>query len=161
MDKRWYSAAFSALVVGCGGSTDTGSSATSPGGTGGSSSIDGGAPTATGGMFVVYYGIRPSGGYPSQDATGGGTNINSTTALGCPVTEPTVGTACSGGATCFYGRSIDCAYPCGAGCTLAPPDGSAIQSGFDIRSVCTDGHLTTVSDGMFLSSSDCRCPPQN
>lgn len=64
MNKRWYPVAFSAAVVGCGGETFS-----SGAGTGGSSSIDGGTPTSTGGFYGVAYGVmRPSGGNASIDS---------------------------------------------------------------------------------------------
>ena len=55
MDKRWYPAALTAVLVGCGGSADN-----SGGGTGG---VDAGSPMATG--------SRPNSFYGPKLATGG------------------------------------------------------------------------------------------
>ncbi len=71
MDKRWYPAAFTAMLLGCGGSAGNGAEET--GGSAGNSGIDAGAPSTTGGMVTVRYGvIAMSGGSPN--ATGGMTS---------------------------------------------------------------------------------------
>ena len=75
MDKRWYPLAFSAVIVGCGGDTQSGDATATGGKSGG---IDGGTPSASGGNWGVYYGIMV-GGFPSQ--TGGSTSTGGTTSI--------------------------------------------------------------------------------
>jgi hypothetical protein len=79
MDKRWYPLACSAIIVGCGGDTQSGDAA----GTGGKSGgIDGGTPHATGGMWSVYYGISIGGSFfqtGGSTSTGGTSSIDSGT----------------------------------------------------------------------------------
>ena len=84
--KKWYpAAAVSAVVLGCGGSSDNGNR--TQGSTGGTTSINTGVPMNTGGMVSTYYGIRltggayANGGYGAaagNDATGGAGNIYGT-----------------------------------------------------------------------------------
>ncbi len=70
MDKRWYPAAMTALLVGCGGIADTGG-----GNNGGAADVDAGSPHQTGGMVAYAYGVlRQTGGTsttPPASATGG------------------------------------------------------------------------------------------
>lgn len=75
MAKLWYPVAVSALVVGCGGSVDSGSPTT-----GGVSGIDTGYPTETGGLFLGFYGPPPMGG--ASSTSGGTTSLGGTTAVG-------------------------------------------------------------------------------
>jgi len=167
MDRRWYSAAFLALVVACSGSPSTGGGDTNSGGTGGAGSIDGGATFTTGGVYVADSGTLASGGNASQDVTGGSSSMSSAATGGvgdpleCPATKPALGAACSGGATCWYGESVDCSYPCATGCTLVPRDGSVISSGFAVHSVCIDGRWTRVPVGTCPTPNDCECATQN
>lgn len=70
--QNWYpAAAFSALLLSCGGSTDDGKG--NPAATGGGTGIDSGVPTSTGGQPNYYYGpALIVGGSPAK-ASGGGT----------------------------------------------------------------------------------------
>ena len=66
MKKLWYPVAISVTVASCGGEVDAGHS--SPG-SGGTTSMDTGAPANTGGRFVVYYGVQlPTGGTSNTDS---------------------------------------------------------------------------------------------
>ena len=65
MDKRWYPAAVTAMLVGCGGT------AFEPvAGTGGTQAIDSGTPQATGGGLVAYYGVQLTGGASAAGGSG-------------------------------------------------------------------------------------------
>src|ERR1700690_4210193 len=66
MDKRWYPAALTAALVGCGGSTDNGGTGSAPGAGG----VDAGMPVLTGGMVGVYYGVAFYGPIPVGGASG-------------------------------------------------------------------------------------------
>ena len=95
MDKLWYPVAFSALIVGCGGNVDTGSSTT----TGGSTGVDTGTPSATGGltvMIAVPYGVIPIN-------TGGSSSAHVGERFG------------SGGQTFFSTSPIDSGVPAATG----------------------------------------------
>ena len=71
--QNWYpAAALSALLLGCGGSTDDGKGGV--GSTGGSTSIDGGTPTNTGGQPATFYGMLVTGG--TKAGVGGGASID-------------------------------------------------------------------------------------
>lgn len=62
MDKRWYPAAMTVALIGCGGSTDSAGTAATGG-------IDGGEPTESGGGPVAYYGVLfVTGGAPGLDS---------------------------------------------------------------------------------------------
>ena len=75
MDKRWYPAAISAVLAGCGGTTfdnsGTGGGIWQP--NGGSAGVDAGAPGATGGRPATFYGILVTGGNNSIDGGAPGT----------------------------------------------------------------------------------------
>jgi hypothetical protein len=87
MDKRWYSVAFSAAIVGCSGDVDDGSPGATGGGPnnyygpavytggapqqGGTTSINSGTPSFTGGMPAAFYGVL--------FVTGGNANIGGST----------------------------------------------------------------------------------
>lgn len=95
MDKRWYPAAMTAVLVGCGGISDTGGS----GSYGGTAGVDAGSPIQTGGMVGYAYGVqRATGGasatLPTSPAAGTGTMIDAGTPIqsgGMPII------------TCWYG----------------------------------------------------------
>ncbi len=89
MATRWYPALCSALLVGCGGSTDVDST-----NTGGSGSIDSGVPT--GGYWGATGGTTATGGTPVGPAAGG------TTATGGTISA-TGGTTATGG---FIGSGV-------------------------------------------------------
>lgn len=103
MDKIWYPVAFSVLIVGCGGEVDTDKSSTS----GGSTSVDDGTPTASGGTAMVLpppYGVLPSA-YGGASGTGGSTftlTAQSTRQVATPI-DAGVPTATGGGPTHLYG----------------------------------------------------------
>ncbi len=66
--QSWYpAAALSAIILGCGGSTDGGHGGLA---SGGGTGIDGGTPSATGAQPNVFYGMRPSGGTSAVIDTG-------------------------------------------------------------------------------------------
>jgi hypothetical protein len=110
MEKRWYPAAVSALVLGCGGSIDGGEPGTATGGTSGN--IDGGAPSATGGMMPVYYGVVfPSGGSANVGGSGASTSVS-----------PTGGKYGLGGFMTYYGPIV---VGGSGGTTLAPITGGS------------------------------------
>ncbi len=132
MDKRWYPAALSALVLGCGGSADNsergaatgGAAGTTTGGTGGS--IDGGAPSATGGMAQYYYGaFMGSGG--NAGGSGAATSTLPTGGRSAPVTiygplPETGGNYGLGGFIAYYGPIV---VGGSGGTTLAPITGGS------------------------------------
>src|SRR5664280_63015 len=77
MNKQWYPAAISVFLAGCGGTSwYPGADDAGPSTFGGAGGIDGGAPSATGGMPMVFYGMRPVGGMTGQggSAPTGGTS---------------------------------------------------------------------------------------
>ena len=77
MDKRWYPAAISALILGCGGSVDNGGESGASGGAA-NGGVDAGVPSATGGMAQYFYGVFAGGGSPSPTLTGGASPIQAT-----------------------------------------------------------------------------------
>jgi hypothetical protein len=72
MSKLWYPVALTISVASCGGETDSGSFRPS---TGGSTQVDTGIPTQTGGVTTAaHYGpIQVMGGTTSEDTAMGGT----------------------------------------------------------------------------------------
>jgi hypothetical protein len=102
MDKLWYPVAFSALIVGCGGDVDTGSSTT----TGGSTGVDTGTPTATGGftvMIAVPYGVIPINTGGSSSAYGGRSGFGGQTLTSTLPIDSGVPAATGGGPIAIYG----------------------------------------------------------
>ena len=65
MDKRWYPAALTLALMGCGGSSDSGTGKPGDGG------VDSGTPSATGGMPTVRYGVLLTGGTSSSTIDAG------------------------------------------------------------------------------------------
>lgn len=107
---KWYPAAVTLLVIGCGGSTDNGNYA--PGsGTGGTTPIDSGTPSNTGGSPVYFYGIRPTGGDAgtggsSTTPTGGTSSVDSGTPTSTGGSQGTLyGIRVTGGASSLGGHS--------------------------------------------------------
>jgi hypothetical protein len=68
MSKLWYPVAISVTLASCGGETDSGRAGPAAGG---STHVDTGVPTQTGGWGANVYGVRMTGGTPSTYATGG------------------------------------------------------------------------------------------
>jgi len=73
MDKLWYPVAFSALIVSCGGDVDTRGSTSS----GGSTGVDAGTPTATGGAN-----FHPPPPYGPIPVSTGGSSIGGSPSFG-------------------------------------------------------------------------------
>ena len=86
---------------------------------------------------------------------------------GCPASEPTYGTACSGGALrCRLQRHGDCNAPaCPPGCTyLGIAPGAQLTSGVTYFAVCQDGLWRLASDGSCSANKDaalCECRDQD
>ena len=137
------------MVLGCGGTAEDGTKA-NDGNTGGTGNIDSGVPSATGGISVAYYGVRATGGNSTIVSGTGGTSAI------CPVTAPAVGSSCVGDITCNYG-SIDCAYPCSAGCSLVSRNGAPIPSWVGRYFICSNGNWSIQTDGNCPTANDCQC----
>ncbi len=104
---KWYpAAALSAILLGCGPSTDAGSG--TPGTTGGGTSIDGGTPIAIGGQATAYYGVLLAGG--TSAGLGGASSIGGAGTGGIDVPHSMAGGIGTGG---FHGL--------GGGVTLYGP----------------------------------------
>jgi hypothetical protein len=101
MDKRWYPAAITAVLVGCGGVSDPGGG----GNSGGTLGVDAGSPIQTGGMVAYAYGVlRVTGG---AQGTGGSIATNSTSETGGTSNTIDAGVPMQSGGmsiiTCWYG----------------------------------------------------------
>jgi hypothetical protein len=130
--NNWYPATIAALILGCGGATDD-SNATS---TGGSSSIDTGAPTNTGGHPVYFYGVRIfTGGTAAQDnATGGATTFDMADGGKSAVGTGGAPMIAFGGAVALYGPRFD------------RPKHSLISSGGSNSSIPSDAEGGALQD---------------
>lgn len=101
MDKRWYPVAVSALIVGCGGDVDTGSSTT-----GGSTGVDAGTPTAMGGTtsrIAVPYGPVPFHNGVSGSAYGGSSSLGGQTFTSTAPIDAGLPSSTGGYPTIVYG----------------------------------------------------------
>lgn len=90
-ESKWYpAAALSALIIGCGSSTDTGNA------TGGRANVDSGVPSSSGGMMVAYYGVLMTSGGAGL-TTGGRGNLGGASTGGIDTHTSTVGGMSTGG----------------------------------------------------------------
>lgn len=160
MVKRWYPAALSMAIIGCGGSVDD-TGAGSSGGQPATGGVDTGIPKVTGGFPASFYGAFPAFGGISAvvtqqggtgTATGGFPSINA----GAPATggqsfgvgglAVSYGVAWVGGGTGMIstGGQSSTGASCDAACTTTPHCGDGTVQA-DLGETCDDG----VNDGAY------------
>jgi hypothetical protein len=154
---KWYpAAALSVVVLGCGGSAENGSRAS----TGGTTSIDTGVPTNTTGGFGAYYGMLLTGGAYATGGYGGYVSPGTGGALwGNTGGAYDIGT---GGA---FARLLPICTP-GADQTCNDnPQASSImgQCNSDTTCTCNDPYITNYVTGKCntYEQTVCYSPTQN
>jgi hypothetical protein len=104
---------------------------------------------------------------PSSPPREDGEERGDAAAVGCPASEPSYGTACSGGALrCPLRSHADCVAPsCPPGCKyLGIAPGAQLTSGVAYFAVCQDGIWTRASEGSCSTNKDaalCECGDQD